>query len=78
MVTRTQYPPIRNHVTVKEIVVKVQIQEDTPDGEWQTIKALLDEGLDIETMIEEYLQKLLPLETGQWLRCKQSEKVVIH
>ena len=71
----TKCAPIRNHVTVREIVVKVQIQEDTPDAEWERIAALLEEGLDIETMVEEYLQKLLPLETGQWLRCKQSDMV---
>ena len=75
----TKYAPIRNHVTVKEIVVKVQIQEDMPEEEWQQVKAVLASDIFMfETLAEEYLRAQLPLEIGQQVRCKQSDMVRIH
>ena len=76
---QTKYAPIRNHVTVKEVVVKVQIQEEMSDEEWEQVKSLLEgDKFMFETLAEEYLRAQLPLEIGQQVRCKQSEKVVIH
>jgi hypothetical protein len=74
----TKRAPIREHITVREIVVKVQIQDNMPDEEWLQVKAILQgDRFWIETMAEEYLRAQLPLEIGQKVQCKQSDMVRI-